>query len=266
MAIGSVLLGDVSAVEEYGAIKSMTVKKRFTVAKGIASTMLNDALAACPEKRGDIPTSFPNLRLAKRTAKIVDKTNDIVEVTLDYVSSSDYLSTTFQWKGGGGLYQTQRTTDYYGIPVTVSYTYPTDPSVAGYPFNCPEKAGLTETQGCTLALNIPTFTMTGRGIVATNTPLVWANKIKGRVNSDPWFGGGARLWICQSVEFEPHNTATSPNEYLFTVVMEFHNERWDQMAVFIADDGKPVPPPCPNAIKYVIQYPTADFNVPFPTA
>lgn len=265
MAIGDVHYTSLDCTEENGAITSMRAKRIFAVTPGtVASTMLNSALTQCTETRGHIPASFPNLRLSKRTAKLVDEQNSLVEVTLEYVPYTDYVSTTFIWKSGGGLRQVQRTTDYYGIPVTVTYTYPSDPASPYYYWDDENLAGATVTQGVTLSLNIPTFTMTGRGIVQTDTPLEWANRIKGRLNSDPWMGGAARSWLCQSAEFEPHDLSTSPNEYLFTVGMEYHNEGWEEYAVFTRPDGTIVPNPGPLSIKHVVQYPTADFNVPFP--
>lgn len=259
MAVGDVAYTDLSVVEENGTIQSMTAKRIYVVTGATASAKLASALSQCGDVSGDIPAAFTNLRLTKRTAKLIDETLDLVEVTIEYGPAADYLSTTFMWESDGSLRQVNRTTDYWGIPITVYYAYPAD-------YYDTDLAGETIYQTGTVSLGIPAFTMTGKGLVATNTPLVWANKISGRLNSDRWFGGAARCWICQPPKMKLYDASTSPNLYETTVIMEYHNEGWEEWAYFRLNDGTVPPPPCPGAIKHVVQYPTADFNVPFPTS
>jgi hypothetical protein len=205
------------------------------------------AIAAAGYSIGDEFPLDANCLLQKITP--VALSTDVVKLTLNYAretSSVNFIADDVEV--GASIIQTDTNIDKDGNEMFLSYEYP-----IGYKRSPHDEA---------LAAAVPSGNightaskMTPQGIwtvnkVETITREALKSKVKkyvGAVNSTSFDGDAARTHLCTRIHGK--SQVSDPGKYNITYEFQFKDNTWDEVGVFIKDDGKPPYPTDSNSKK-----------------
>jgi hypothetical protein len=267
---------DVSAEEEFGFVVALQRRGRvFGLTSTNPTAYVSEIVSSgvLPQSGSAILVNGSTLYLGRRNITVNDD-SALGDATVDLFyrrleGGTSETGTTPTLRGGTTLKQIQTQKDRDGNPIYVSHLWPAT-SHELYPDGTP-KANTTERAIATINALVPMSSISGRLIVATNTPGAITQDYAGKVNSSTWQGGAERTWLCTSATFELVDNTTSPKLYALDFVFEYDDQTWDNdtTAVFINPDTGQVPEvedvPLPNG-KEVVQvqyYQTKNFNEDF---
>lgn len=184
---------------------------------------------------GSVPTSstgtsYDNLKLKKRTARLVPGELDVVDIDFEYVGptrgESDYShddSGDYSqggealWKGTASLGSEVASVDRFGNPLEVAHTYPVTDE---------DFAGKTDTQRAEINVDLPQGTIEGTFVWVGDFPLALRQQFLGRLNIQPWAGGQTGTWRVDQFDFEPFNVGASPKLWKVRVELRYKEVGW----------------------------------------
>jgi hypothetical protein len=127
-------------------------------------------------------------------------------------------------RGGGSLQQVNTNFDVYGNLITVSHTYAADDPGSF--------AGQTKTVIAEVQQLFPQIELVYEGIIQLASPILFQKAYKGYVNSSWWNGGAPGTWLCTNVEWDQHNTASSPPSYRVSMSFQYDSSTWNPIAIY----------------------------------
>lgn len=204
---------------------------------------------------GSWPNGFPHLRLVKKNVVPVEGSPDKARVTCEYVRLG-FDDINFIFTCDGSLTSVQSEKDGAGNPLVLTYTWPEDDPD-------PEYAGVTQTQGGEISVQLPSRVLRAKGVIAVDYPIAVQQLWLGAVNAFPWAGGDAGTWICANCSAVPHQLTGVPGENLWSFTFEWQHQStgWQPVAYFVDErNGKPAPNLVPGeSVVQVAWYPTLDY-------
>jgi hypothetical protein len=259
------LLQELTGEEVSGVMDSMT---RLFLVEGLGSTS-SSAIAEALQSSGippygEIHASYPNLYVARRSARIDENSPDKAYVTCVYesVARDRFSNIAGQFRVSGGTALTQRRTSYdaLGNQLFVEHTFPVDD---------PDYPGMTIQQGAEADVLMPQTTIVLEGLLYSAVPHYISRSMVGHINLAYWAGGGPGTWLCTGGNFglnqAPNLFAESDQQlpqWAFTVELLFDPEGHVPFVQYL---DQRVNRPAPNlvygqGIKPVQWYPYFDFN------
>ena len=248
---------ELELVEEDGAVTRM---RRRLLVTGLTSGNYQAAKEALDTigvpAFNTTPVGVTNLRLTRRSARILKDSPSKAYVELDYtpIGSND---TGFVFHGSSSLRQLTTQNDLYGRAITVSHTFPSGD---------PDWPNETITQGAEATVLYPQHTLTATGILARDYPISVGARWEGCVNARRWADGPAGRWLCESVSYEPHDMSATPKTWRYTFSFAYDGNGWQPPVIFRdSRDGKPPPNLVAGVGTKTAQcYQYIDFNDLFP--
>ena len=226
---------------------------------GSASEVLVDAIDAVIAVTGDIGSSHPGVSQCKLDSFQADAiTTNGATVRIVYKEQSPTDDPEYaEIEVSTTLSQEESNKDVNGVPIDLSYTYPTD-----YKLD-PNKAGKTYRGGGTVSRMVPESSMVYTRMESTS-PGPKSRAYVGKVNDGPWSmdetsASVARTWLLVSITGRSSDGGAT---YSVTYTFQYRAYTWDSTVIFInSDDGKP-PPDLVDGVgsKVVQKYLEADFD------
>jgi hypothetical protein len=256
---GPLATSTLTASEKWGIVNKFCARYLVTGVTGASVSARIAAVLADVNLPGywDTLAAYPGMRCVDRTVTLIDDNVGSFYVDVEYVPIADSQA-GFIFESTGSLNQVTKERNYYGVPITVSHTYPADD---------PDFPSETVTQGASVSVMSPQITMAATGIIQVDYPLNTLVDWLWKVNSVAWMGGIAGGWLCVDVGHKLLDSSTSPYKYQFRFAFQYKPDGWNPMAYFI--DSRTGEPPsglvAGTGYKTVSSYPTKDFNELFPS-
>lgn len=218
-----------------GGITSVSFVDKIAEAKSAASLSMGD----------EHPTET-NLTLQKISA--IALANDVIQLNCLYKRDDEFKGVEVD--ATIGYVETNK--DIHNADMTLTYTYEAGTKI--HADGEPLADDYEDTVGYTTNKPIPLLTYKISGSVASVNPNNWAGQYVGKVNSSTWQGKDARTWLCTRIRMLSKGsmggehpqygfTEDTNNIYAVTAEWKYKPQGWDETAVFIMANGKPVPNP-----------------------
>lgn len=192
---------------------------------------------------GDEHPTETNMVLQKISANAIS--NDVVQLTCLYRRDDEFKGVEVDASIG----YVETNLDRNNTAMTLTYTYAAGDKI--HADGEPLSTAYEDTQGFMANKPIPLLTYRISGSVASANPDNWAGQYVGKVNSSTWRGKPARTWLCTRIRMVSKGsksgqygfTEDTSNIYSVTAEWKYKPDGWDETAVFIMANGKPVPEP-----------------------
>ena len=254
--LDSAQIGTVEYVETPKGVSSFQESFILTGVTGSGgNAKVDDALsnASIPDF-GDALTGHTSCKVVQRSVRILSSTDTTATMSVTVRWSEDDQVEGFRsFVVSGHTEQRMTEVDYYGVPITVSYTYPD---------NDPLYAGQTQTQWGQVSTKIQMCSIQARGNIATTDPQLYSAQYASAVNSNTWRHMRPTTWSCEKCGLA--ETQLTDSTGVWTLDFEFlcNPYGWEQSVFFIDPRTGMKPPDLVSGVgwKTPVLRPRADFS------